>query len=221
MLIDEDSLKKIEALLKRKIDKPKVKATCADNTEHEFNSVSDLTKYENSKSKRIKSIRFWSVKDGDWTKQARVSFTSYDFRTLDIEVTGTQATAPKLRDDIEEISEGLRAWYWPLYKIDFVSLMFGALFLLWIAANIIVRVQQGALILNDAGSDDALGVLVALAIIAVGSTAHLLRDRLFPRITFLIGQEIGRHRTLERVQWCVVIAFVVSVAAGIATVALT
>ena len=223
MLVDEASLGKIEALLKRKIDKPKITASCVDKTEHEFSSVNTLAKYENSKGKRIESIRFWAIKDSDRSKQARVSLTSYNFRTLEIEVTGTQATAPKVRDELEEICEGIRVWYWPIYKIDFVLLMLGALFFLWLIANIIVRIQQGTLVLNNTNtnSDDALGILVAVAIIAVGSAVHFLRDRLFPRLTFLIGQEIRRHETLEKVQWGIVIAFIVSLVAGSAIVALT
>jgi|LSQX01.2.fsa_nt_gb hypothetical protein len=221
MLLDEASLGKIEAILKRSVGKPTITVSCADNTEHEFTSVGALAKYENSKGSRIESIRFCAVKDGDWSKHARVSLTSYSYRTLEIEVKGTQATAPKARDELAEVCEGIRVWYWPIYRIDFVSLLFGGLFVLWLATSIIVRIQKGALILSNATADDVAGVIVAVAIISIGSAIHFLRDRLFPRFTVLIGQEIRRHKTLEKVQWGIVIGFGVSLLAGIATVAIT
>jgi len=136
MVVTEEALGKIEAVIKRDVAKPEISVSCADNTEHTFSSVNALTKYENTAGSQIESIRFWAVKAEDWSRQARVSISFSTFRTLDIEVKGTQAKAPSIRDELERICEGMKAWYWPIYKVDFVMLMLGSFFLLWLAVNV-------------------------------------------------------------------------------------
>lgn len=221
MVVDGESLTKIEKLLKSKVGQPTISASCTDNTDHEFTSVNTLLKYENSKRSRIESIRFRAVKEGDWSKQARVTFTPNEFRTLDIEVTGTQETAPRLRDDISVVAEGMKAWYWPLYKVDFVNLLFAAFLLLWLVANIVVRVRSGSLFVKSEGTDQSTGMLLAFALFGLGLTIHTFRNRLFPRMTFLIGQESGRHATLDKIQWGVVVSFGVSFFASLVFFMLT
>ncbi len=214
MLVNERALGKIEAVIKRKIGKLEISVSCSDNTEHQFSSVKTLTKYENPVRSRIQAIHFWAVKDGDWTKQARVSLSSGSHRTLDIEVKSTQATAPSVCDELEEICEGMRVWYWRLYKIDFVMLLFGGFFLLWFVANVWVRIKRGTMVLEGVNSDESAGLIVALGIIVVGSAIHFLRGWLFPRFTVLVGQEIGRHKVLEKIQWGIAVTFVVSLVAS-------
>ena len=69
-------------------------------------------------------------------------------------------------------------------------------------------------------STSALGQLVTLGLVAVlfviGILLNRFRDSIFPRAIFLIGQGGKRFKHLERFQWGVIIAFVVSFAAGIA-----
>ncbi|MDO8846095.1 hypothetical protein [Methylicorpusculum sp.] len=92
MVIDDVVLFKVESLLQSRVAKPIITASCADSTDHEFSTVNALLKFENAKNSRIESVRFWAKKDGDWSKQAWVSFTPNSFRTFEVEVKGTQAT---------------------------------------------------------------------------------------------------------------------------------
>lgn len=204
LVVTEEALRKIETVIKRKVAEPEITISCVDNTEHTFSSVSALTKYENTRETRIESIRFRAVKKDDWSKQVRVSISSNSFRTLDIYVKGSYDSAPSIRDELEKICEGMKAWYWPIYKIDFVRVMFGTFFLLWLTANIWFRIKRGTMILQNTNADDTAGFLVAIGIIAIGSVIHLLRERIFPRFSVLIGQGIDRHNFIEKIQWAVI-----------------
>ncbi len=216
MVVDAESLLKVEAILKRKVGQPKVSTSCANDTDHVFTSVNALLKYENAKRSKIVSLSFTARKDGDWTKQARLSLSSSEFRTLEIEVMGSQETAPRVRDELAIAMERSKAWYWFLYKIDFFYLLGSAVLGLWIAGNVILRIQKQSLTLEGSGrSDDALGLLILLFLFGSATLIHFLRGLIFPRLVFLIGQEIGRYNTLDKIQWGVIVSFLVSVAASI------
>ena len=214
MVVDADLLTKIEATLKRSVAKATIGVTCSDNTDHEFTSVSTLLKYENPKGSHIEAVRFRARAD-DWKKEATVSLTNYSFRTFEIEVRGTQATATKTRDELTIIIHGSKAWYWPLYKVDFVLLFGSAFFALWLVANIVLRIQHQSLVIPNSGSDQSLGVLFGVAVIATGMVIEFFRNRLFPRIQFAVGQGAKRHRLLEKIQWGVVISFLVSLSVAV------
>ena len=93
----------------------------------------------------------------------------------------------------------------------------GLYLLIWLTVNIWLRIENNALVLSSAkDSDEIAGVLVVLAFLAIGLLINYFRNKLFPRMVFLIGQEIKRHGTLEKVQWVVVLGFMVSFFSGLA-----
>lgn len=93
--------------------------------------------------------------------------------------------------------------------------------ILWLVANVWIRIEKGTLIMPQNGTDDAAGLIVAFTFGTIGAILHQFRNRLFPRLTFLIGQETRRHKTLDKVQWGVVVSFAVSFVASIVTFFLT
>lgn len=65
------------------------------------------------------------------------------------------------------------------------------------------------MILQNTKADDTAWFLVVSGIIAAGSGIHFLRERLFPRFNVLISQGVRGHKVIEKVQWSIVIDFVV------------
>jgi hypothetical protein len=108
-----------------------------------------------------------------------------------------------------------------LHRVDFASIAFLAYLILWFGLLIVVAFKwvpvDSSKELNP--GDSALAQLVLyggiIVLFAIGIVLNRFRDSLFPRAVFLIGQGKARFQHLERIQWGIIIAFIVSFAAGV------
>jgi hypothetical protein len=218
-VLEPEEVRKVCRLLQDRIGSTSISSQCADGITREFADISQLLGYENPRRRRIASISFRSHSD-DWKKQADISFSSHSWATISANFSGLEASVMKLRDEISEMIDGLKPWYWRFARIDFfiVALItwFGADCILTIYANgQAANSVKPAVNLVKAFSITGI-VLAALGIVVLSFWGlHRLRSRYFPLAVFKIGQETRRFDTDGKVRWTIMIGFTVSLVASL------
>lgn len=213
-----EPLRKIHDLLGSQIGKTTIKAECIDNVTRKFDNISELLKYENPKTKRIISLQLQAYSD-DFKKQAEVEFIdeSY-FCGIKINIEAKDDLVTLLRSNLLDITSSLRPWYYVVNKINvyYISIILYVPFILGTIAVILPSIE-------DLEPSIQLSLAGWLTLLLISSlyfiSAYLIqrfRALIFPSSTFLIGQEVQRIDILDKWRWGGVIAFLVSLAAGIA-----
>jgi hypothetical protein len=223
-VIGSEDVTKLGELLTTQIGEVKCRIQCADGISREFNSVSELTEYDNPRSKEIVGLRL-SARNKDWSKDATLDFSGSRWRGISIEFRGDEETVFRLKTATLDILDGTRPWYDSVQSVDFVLIELVAFFMLWFAVMFSVAIKRSSsrkskktTSLNDKQS--AIGQLSMIGIIAavfgVGIGLNSLRDSWFPRAVFAIGQGNACFQSLERFHWSFLVAVLASVVAGVA-----
>lgn len=128
----------------------------------------------------------------------------------------------RLRSDLGDIIAGSKPWYSAIGRFDFLN---AGLLILFVAWLVLMAAVGFGWIQSDGDSGDNVRVKamaqlitwgVPLLMVGVGIGFNRLRGLIFPFGSFLIGQGIRRHNTLEKARWTVIVGFIVSLSAGIA-----
>ena len=127
-------MKKLTRLLQDRIGKVQISVDCVDGFSREFNTLKDLSTYENSKSKRIYRIHL-SARSDDFSKSATIVFRdSFRFEAeVSIDVTGREDVVSRLKEEILDVMAGMRPWYNVIARVDFFITNIGLLLLYFIA----------------------------------------------------------------------------------------
>lgn len=219
-VVGPDELKKLAALLGDRIGIVEIRIDCADDASRKFACVRDLVAYENPKTKEIRHIHL-SARSDDLSKHATIDLSGSRWRGISLDFTARDDVVSRLKTDTLEIIAGMRPWYSIMHHIDFVSVGFFACCLVWVALCAVVAFKFLPVTdsNNSTPSASALTQLVAFGGIAglfgVGIILNRFRDSVFPRAVFIFGQGKSRFTHLERVHWGILIAFVVSLVAGL------
>lgn len=212
-VVRSNNLKKLVELLERRIGTREIdiQADCIDEIQRQFNTVTEVIAYENSTPKRIRSIHL-SVQSEDASKSsARISFRepSWLIPVVSIDITGPEDIVSRLRDEILEVTTGMRPWYHVFAHIDFLTI-FGV-GIVSIVSLFAIATLFGWVSVTDAPSSDSGNVkadafLVVFSLISsfVFWGLYRLRNYLFPRIVFIIGQQESRFKLLEKIRWLVI-----------------
>ena len=219
-VVGEDELRKLTQILSDHIGILEIRADCANGVARTFQTLSELVVFENPQGKEIRRLHI-SARSDDFTKRATIDLSGSRWRGISLEFHARDDVMSRLRTEVLDIIEGMRPWYTVLYRVDFVSISFITYLLLWFGLLIVVafkwiRVEDSK---ETSTSSSALAQLVVCGVIAalfaMGIVLNRFRDTVFPRAVFLIGPRKARFQQLERFQWGVVIAFIVSFAAGV------
>lgn len=215
----ENELKKLSDLLSDRIGPLEIRADCADEVTRTFKSVKELVAYENSRPKAIRCLRMVAHSE-DFKKRASITLSGSQWRGISLDFDARDDVVSRLRADVLESLDGMRPWYSKLHRVDFVSMMLLAYFMLWIGLSIYFasHPSSGGTPKETSPSSSALGNLVIVGLVVLifgtGITLNRFRDAIFPRAIFRIGQGEARFQHLERCQWGIVISFVVSFVGG-------
>lgn len=225
-VVGPNELKKLVGLLEKRIGKVSFSAECIDKIQREFTTVKDLIDYENSKSKRICRI-YLSARSEDYSKSATIAFrdSSSFSGGVSLSITANEDVVLQLKDKMLDIVVGTRPWYNLLAHSDLATPTGFVFYLLFcvvvIVLNTFIAFKFG--LISDSKEGMELGdqlmsfiwlTFIIFFILYFAFFSKLLK-RLFPLGIFAIGQGKSQYETLERIQWCVVIAFMVSLAAGV------
>lgn len=214
-----DALKKLATLLADRIGNLTIRADCADDSTRDFASIKELLAYENARPKEIRRINF-SARSDDLTKRASIDLSGSKWRGISLDYNARDDVVSRLRSDTLDIIEGMRPWYSPVHRVDFVSLGIFANLLLWLGglALLAFKVFPDTTNAETNSQSSALAQLIVYGgigfLFASGMMLNRFRDKVFPRAVFTIGQGDKRFQQLEKFQWGGVIAFFASLAAG-------
>jgi hypothetical protein len=215
-VVGEDELKKLAELLSERIGNFEIRADCADDVARSFKNVKELVAFENVMGKEIRRLRI----PDDFEKRATVDLSDSRWRGISLDFQARDDVVSRLRTEVLDLVGGMRPWYAVLHRVDFASISFLAYLLLWFGLLIVVAFKwiavDGSKETTPSGTALAQLVIGGIAVlIAIGIVLNLFRDSVFPRAVFLIGQGKARFQHLEKCQWSIVIAFIVSFAARV------
>ena len=218
-VVSPDELEKMVELLQKRIGEVDISVKCADDFSREFNTVKELIAYENPKPKRIRSIHL-SASSDNHSKSATIVFRDSFFRGVSIDINGREDIVSRLREEILDIAAGMRPWYnWIASANLFMILVIASCVLSFISA---ISILFEWIPISDASTSNpsntketAVSILLLLGVLLVLWGFHRLRNFLFPKLVFTIGQGEDQFRLLEKIRWVVIIGFGVSLTAGL------
>jgi hypothetical protein len=216
----EDELKKLIQLFTGRIGVLEIRTDCADDVSRTFKTLSELIAFENPRGKEIRRLHI-SARSDDFTRRASIDLSGSRWYGISLDFLARDDVVTRLRTEILDIIGGMRPWYTLLHRVDFVYILFVIYFLLWFslllaaAFNWIPVETSKESSVNSSASAQLIIIGIIAIFFALGTVLNRFRDTIFPRAVFLIGQGKNRFQQLERFQWGVIIAFIVSFAAGI------
>jgi hypothetical protein len=224
-VLSEDAFKKLCKLLDERIGHLEIKADCTDQLTREFKDAADLAKYENTKGKDIVNLSI-SARSDNHDKRSDIKFSGKGIFGVCIDISADDGVLTRLRSDITDIVSGTRPWFSIIACVDFFFLGLGLFYmmcfaLIGYAAIIALRLPKVPIEAADARMSalvNGIGMVFFIGFTAIVGGTYKLRNVVFPRSVFLLGQGKDRYRIIERFQWGVIIAFLVSFTAGIALV---
>ncbi len=216
-VVEPNQLEKLYKLFKDRINTPSISSRCTDDIEREFPRVKHLLDYENPRDKRISSLTIWARTD-DWKKEARISFSNRSWETISVSIQGTEPSVSRLKDEISEVIDGMKPWYWWVARIDFfyvilVVSLIGFSFLRVYAESLPSVKSEFSPARVFLAIGITVGIFGGLVLLVWG--LNKLRRRYFPVAVFSIGQEVKRYETDEKIRWSIIFAFLVSLTASI------
>jgi hypothetical protein len=221
-ILDADVFKKLCKLLDERIGHLEIRAECADQVRREFKDAADLVKYENTKGKDILRLSI-SARSDNHDKSSEVKFSGKFSSGISIDINANDDVLTRLRSDISDIVSGTKPWFSVMSCVDLVlcaSIKYLIIVIGLVTGAIMVSRIQKVTTINADAHGTVIGCLVGIVSIVgfaiIWWFIYHLRRFIFPRSVFLIGQVKNRYRIIERCQWGVLIAFLVSIAAGIA-----
>lgn len=220
-VVGPNDFKKLVELLQKRIGKVDISVNCVDEIERKFNTVKEVIDYENPKPKEIRRIHL-STQSDDYSKSASIVFRDSRWYNLgvSINVNGREDVVSRLREEIYDIAVGMRPWYNLIASVNLAKLYVIGICLLLSILSISVLFEWVPV--SDSPSSDsntvkesAFQILFPLVTGLCLWGFYWLRDFLFPKGVFALGQGESRHKHMEQVRWGVVITFIVSLAAGL------
>ena len=211
-----ENLKDIVILLEEHVGAVDIHADCKDDISRNFDSVEELIAYRNPKSKALYRVYFYARSD-DRLITARIRFLDSIWTGVLIDLTGPEDVVTKIKEETQDIISGMRPWYsvvsFPVVSITF-GCIYGIITAFWIQTALGYEWGKIGLIKY---LREVFPLHLILAIISVPLWLLLKKPYmyLFPNAVFRIGQGNSRFEIQQKVRWCVIIGFFVSLAAGV------
>ena len=218
-VIGSSELEEVVALFEEHIGKVHIRVECSDDFSRDFETLKELIAYRNPKSKEIRHIYLTAYSDDySKSKSAAIVFVGSSWSGILIRFEGPEDTVSRLKEDTLDIIAGIRPWYNIVYNSKVsttISLIFGIIIGLCIPSALGYKIGEIGLI---NWLRDVMPIQLIAAIIYLALWWFLLKkpyEYLFPQSVFVIGQGKSRFEHQQRVRWCVIIGFFVSLAAGL------
>lgn len=194
--------------------------SCADKINRTPANVDELLVYENSPSKEIMELRFRG-NHSDRTKSVRLKIANNQWESFNLDVEGPEDNVINLTEKIQEKLTGMIPWYRFAARTNF--LVWGIAITLFLAVT--VRILMDFMLDSPASGtihsktwQDALYNLLMIGIIMFlfaiptffGLILNKIQSKIFPMVTFAIGQGEKRYKNREIIQTVIVFGFIVS-----------
>ena len=211
---EAEDLERLTRLLELEVGEISWEIACADGVTRSGDNVAMLLEFDNAPNRKIQRLRLHA---GGYVAERSASVQlGGSLDVLHVSIDGPAEVVDQLRPALESQLSGLRVWYGRVADFDFLGASMLFLFLLggtlFLAVVLLESSNESA---ETSRRPQAIFITVIVGIPVIAWGLNKIRDRLFPRVTFAIGQGKRRHEHLEKVRWGVIVAFGVSLSAGL------
>ena len=182
----------------------------SDDIVQEVASLRDFLDLENPKNCHLVSVRF-SARAPDFSSYIEVNFETEFLHSIKVDVSGQNDKVRSARGDANELLMGCKAWYSPIARLQmfYLAILTAGIFI-FVGFDIARKISGGQSEEFTATSAVVyIGIIVAIYLGAF--VIGLLKGKVFPAAEFRIGQGDERAWFREKIQWAVVVGFIVSV----------
>ncbi|QGT81328.1 hypothetical protein [Pseudomonas coronafaciens] len=189
---------------------------CGDGISRRTTLLNDVVNYSNPPKAQLESVKFhgYNRSKGNY---ATVFVGAEHSINLSFSLTGTAVQVSDTRERLVNIFDSIKPWYDRVTKLDFfvvlgLILIFGGMY------STLLSQSKPKADYTPLQAFYILGGSVALVVsgAALAWFLNKARSKIFPKAVFQIGHGIRREEFSEKIRWCVVVAFVVSIAAAFA-----
>ena len=205
---EAEDLRRLIKLLESHASEVSWKIVCTDGIDRSGEDLAALLEFDNAPNRRIQRLHLRACSND--TQCSAYVWLGGSFNVLEASIDGSIEFVDQLRPALESQLYGLRAWYTRIARTDFVKVSFLLLFSVSIVFFLLVAFGfvEGS---NESPEPTeptakrgfALAVTVVWGGLVVGWGLNKIRERLFPPVTFAMGQGKRRHEILEKVRWSV------------------
>lgn len=218
VLTDAD-LRQLVDRVSSRVGIPRISVSCVDGVSRSFVDLAELDQFGNPDAKRIVSLAL-QARERTTDASASISFSSRDDGLIRYNVDGPEDFVLAVSDMLQAQIDAVRPWYSTVARLDFIGVMFTVV--LGIAVLIFVGAAMDLFPLAPSSSvgsffnrSNITGLLIGIAPFPLGLLCNRFRSRVFPFGEFALGYGASRFRRLETIRTTVVVAFAISVAAGV------
>jgi len=233
-IVGEDRISKMYKLLVEKIGETRIKVDCTDDITRTFTTLAELLEFENSSAKEITTLTLESSPEVKFfSPDVRIRFRSKGyFRGISIDIDAhDDETISFLVSTLNDILDGTKPWYHPITTVNIFYSIFAIYLFIFLAFLIYAAfllpepiVPTESQTSPDLRKDAKLWLIAIgflLTNLGVGYLFSRFIDKFFPFGTFLVGQGISRHDSLEKIRWGVIVAAIISLGIGLIILLIT
>ena len=211
-------LRRLWDLLNTQVGTVNSSVVCGDEITREFTNWEQFELYDNPPAKMAVELTLEARSD-DRETYVWVKFADGIRESIKVAIRATERDGADIKDGILDILDGTKPWYSP-FAGDIRPILIG-LFFLFLFSYIRLNPSSGNMegSLNRTLHDHVLAFLCSSAILFLlyifVQKINKLWSWIFPKTYFAFGQGENRYNTVEKFQWGVSIAFVVSVVSSL------
>ena len=216
VVCEAEDLERLIRLLDSEVGELPWEIVCADGVTRSGKNVATLLEFDNAPNRKIQRLR---IRAGGYVAERNASVQlGGPLDVLDATIEGPSEFVDQLRPALESQLSGLRVWYGSLTGVNFFIVSMILLMLLLV--TVFIAEVFGFTQSSNEPPEPSRGAQVFVVTLLAGISVipwglNKIRDRLFPCVSFAIGQGKRRHEFLEKVRWGVIVAFGVSLSAGV------
>ena len=223
LIISEEMLNRVDNWGDKTLQLDDIECDCRDEAIRHFSNVKNLLEFENEKERKIISAKFYFEDknsdnsifvhlngDNEYNFQPRVTF----------KISGNDDFCNQFRDKIKREIKACRSWYWLIERLNIAHPIFALIFIIIGSyGTYSILFDSPESFLSQETNTRILyvfcflfgGLISAIPLVFI----EMLKQNLFPRMTFAIGFEKSRNKLLENIRWGVFVATLVSILGGI------
>lgn len=210
------------SLLEKACGPAKAEASCSDGIQRIFTTPDELTNYENSRARAIKSVTI-SAHDEEYKQRASVTLGARYSSSIEVSIDGPEDVVVAAKNDLGEVFDDIKPWYSPISRIDFFYFVTAVALFAFVVLQLMVSTDSGESQQLEPGfAILATGIVVGVfaSIGALIWVLNGLRARFFPVAAFALGQGQARYELEDKVRWAVIVGVAVSIVASLVVTAL-
>ncbi|MYC48677.1 MAG: hypothetical protein F4X45_10220 [Chloroflexi bacterium] len=208
--ITPDVLYDVSKWAESSLEVSSIEGQCKDDATRTFESIDQLVQYKNDSDREIQSIEI-IMRGPEGTKVfAEIGRRHFSEVSAEFRVAGNDATCTKIRHEIYRDMKSARPWYWWLSWISldnifpYFLIFFFAISALYLFATISTPATEEVAPEISNSILSSYNVAAAFTFFFLVAIFAKIRNYLFPKVTYIIGQGQSRDSLVEKIRWVVI-----------------